>query len=435
MLPIEQKAVYIPDLDKGIKSGNKSVSFKAISDFLKSGEFVEAEKLLTNILGSQKITVKEKEKTHYLMGLLYLHGGPDFPKDINKALEHLTLGSPTAKYTAGVIYLKGLYGAEKNAELGMQYLRKASDAGSHKASFLLGYIDHLNKGDKKDEGITQTALARFVLEGPDLLSKRDVKEEARLHKLIERSDLSARPRLFLKLGDVAWKKWENTEHIFEKKIMKQAWKAAKKTSQKIAKTTGNEQAKKQKKAAQRKLGIAEHASHQYEGAIVYWKKAASEPFPDLIAQYYLGLAYMSGEEGVQKDEKKGLEYLTKASNQGLTQATTKLNHLKNKQSLQRSEKSKEKKVSGAISSKETVIKSKKSSDNRLWAWIKKHPGLTILGVITTLAVGAIIAGLVAATIFFPHVMIPIWIVTGVVVLAPVIAIGAVGIALHKGVGH
>jgi hypothetical protein len=198
-------------------------------------------------------------------------------------------------------------------------------------------------------------------------------------------------------------------------MMTEAWENAQKSG---AKLKNDPQASTYTKEAHRKLGIVKYDYSWYQEAVKHWEMAAEEPFPDPATQYYLGLAYTSG-KGVKKDIKKGKEYLQKASSQGFIQANAVLNHLENKQTLsikQRGNIEEKNELGLPANAEKDVVQATKPFLNKVFSWFRKYSGPIIGAIaaitITTLAIGAIVGGLIALTISFPHIMVPVWKIVG-----------------------
>jgi hypothetical protein len=83
---------------------------------------------------------------------------------------------------------------------------------------------------------------------------------------------------------------------------------------------------------------------------------------------------------------------------------------------------------------EHCIRAQKNFLKRAWHWIKDHKAGVLYTTISVVALAAIIGGLVALTIFFPHVMIPIWIGLGVLTGLTVVGGGFFMLAFAAGSG-
>ena len=394
-----------------------------INEILKQKDFKSAILLANRVIEDKTTPPLTKEKAHYLLGLLFLNGTWKVEKDVPKALEHFEHGPAAALYDLGVIHLKGLYGTPKDVDKGIDYLIRASDQGLKKASLTLGYINYLIEvGQFQEEKINETAITRFLLDGPDLLKEYDDQTIRNRINLAKKSD---QPELYLKYADLAWQHWIKEGKKFSKEIAKRAWDDAQKIPEKSPKET-----KAKLKEAQTKLGMLKYVegkvpyySYNYHKAVEYWKKAATEPDPDPAALYYLGLAYSSG-KGVGKDLKVGKQYLGKAARLGFKQSNVMLDHLEKKRPVSKKEIKAEQNELGLKRSPEIdVIKSNRPLSKKIYSWFKKHQKAIIGGIaiaiVSIIALAAIAAALVALTIFFPHVMIPIWIGVGLLGLGAI----------------
>ncbi len=438
--------IYVPGVDKGISrwqqatGESKEISYKTITKILKKKDFKTAKILLQQVINDKDAAPLVKEKANYLMGLLLLNGRSKIEGDVAQGLEYLKNGPPAAKYTLGVIYLKGLYGVPSDGKMGIDYLEEASHQGHKKASLTLAYLYELaqTSGGIENKKINQSAITRFFLDGPDLLKKYD---DRTIRKRINLAKKSDQPELYLKYGDLAWSQWTKEKKVFTNKIMERAWEDAQKISgKKIPK-----EAQAHVKAAQRKLGMMHYdkgvgrkSPWYHEKAVEYWERAAAQPDPDSAALYYLGLAYSSG-KGVKKDVEKGKGFLKEAAKLGFKQSNVMLAHLDKTKPLSKKDLKDKNDLNLSRAPEIDVIKAGKPILSKACTWFKKHAGAIIGGIliasITTVAVAAIAAGLIALTIFFPHVMIPIWVVAGVFALSA-LGIGALFFAaLAGGAGH
>ena len=80
--------------------------------------------------------------------------------------------------------------------------------------------------------------------------------------------------------------------------------------------------------SQYNLGTGYYQERRFEEAFKWFLKAAEQGIPE--AQYNLGICYGKG-EGVQQDTQKAIEWLTKASNNGLAVAAIQLEMIKTQQ--------------------------------------------------------------------------------------------------------
>ena len=194
-------------------------------------------------------------------------------------------------------------------------------------------------------------------------------------------------------------------------------------------------------------GVFKTRDH-YKKAFECWQKAyqLSAENPDPRVLYLLGLAYCSG-KGVQKDLLKGKAFLEQASGKGLIAANTALDYLDhpntkifNKRDLKQENGpvlDPDKDLNIPNKELEEAVKTNKSWFKQfiIYPLTQSSSFWSSAKVITTLsltAIAAVVGTLAILTIAFPHVMIPIFIVSGIILVITLIALGVLGMAFAAG---
>lgn len=361
----------------------------------------------------------------YLLGLLYLQGYGKVEQNVAEAIALFNrIDTHQSNHTLGVLYLQGLYGVPKDVKEGMRHLKRASTQGSTTANIVLGIIywagvdGYPQKSDKAQQ------FLRSMVEGsnyeaywcsPELKklsveSKRvlvDYAFQKATHvagRWIEHLPEAEQAHLFCRLGDRLWSKGGQTD--FKKAA--DAWTKMEKAIPKNRPLTDLE------KRALCHVGRAwyhlrEKSEQNYTEAVRLWQRAAEAGHP--MAHYYLGLAYCSG-KGVKKDLEKGKAELKMAAEQQFQPACAMLNRLEKKE-LKPLQPVADNPLQLPPHEEKDVIEANDHFLGKAWTWIKKHSVSITITLITAAAIAALVAGLVALTFFFPHVMVPIWVVAGV----------------------
>lgn len=377
-------------------------------------------------------------QAHYLLGLLYLDGSSEVQKDTKKAIDHLKASqSADADYILGALFFKGLFGIEENKEEGMRFLISASEKGNPNASCWAGLhywqgkdLNPMNSEKARHllnaNSLEQTSL-KFCPQACSILADYAIEYHPHIaKKWIEESSQNSQVSLYRRFGEKQWSSglgYGRTDAII-------AWKRIAKLIPQNAPLAHED--KETLCLLGRSLYHIEEfperygidylkelqadgeykADNPFEGhkitAVAHWRRAAEADHP--MSQYYLGLAYCSG-KGVQKNVAMGKEWLQKAAKSQFLPAQAMLNHLDGKQTLT---------LNNAVQDphnlspkeEQDCVYAQKNFLDKAWIWIKKHWDIILISTISAVAIGALIAGLVALTLFFPHVMIPIWIVAG-----------------------
>ena len=397
---------------------------------------------------------KGDSEANLLLGMLYLQGLGCVPKDIDLALHYLQMSRQSqAQYLLGVIYLKGKYGVPEDRERGLKYLQAAGEREHHAANALLGALYWIGaEGQCKDRAKATTYFYSSWRSFPYRQIPQEVANyfagyiaSSHLHdvdKWIERADPALHSALYDQQGDRQWKELTYnlkkngsvSDDITPKVKAIVAW-------DKAAKLIAIPHAQNEK-ALLCKLGHSIYHFGQngrallngsfeksdYAIAISYWQRAAEADYP--MAQYYLGLAICSG-KGVPKDTAKGNEWLQKAAKQQFLPATAMLNHLEGKEKMKKSSKPLiEDPLRLPPKEENDCIAAQHKFLGKAWTWIQNHSKAILISTISAVAIAVLVAGVVALTIFFPPVMIPILVVAGVIGAALVV----LGIGFAAGSG-
>ncbi len=177
-------------------------------------------------------------------------------------------------------------------------------------------------------------------------------------------------------------------------------------------------------------------NNRYAKAVKYWEKGSE--LGDSGSKFYLGIAYYTG-RGVNRDKKRAIELLHEAKDLGHPLAAAAIDRMngknveikRRKKDVQSSEELNKLDNLDSLELKDDEIEDLIIADkpwfNRVIHWFKRNKGG--LRKITEIALAALAAvcavgGLIALTIFFPHVMVRIWIgigllgTTGLMFLCP-----------------
>lgn len=410
--------LYFPSLANELESGNwiqrgGNIGY-AVRNLKQNPERYAqvAEQMLT--IESQENSEKGRS-AKYLLGLLYLQG----QDRVAEAIE-LFRGSDTShsNHALGVLYLQGLRDVPRDLAAGMRFLKRASEQGNGLASIILGIIHWTGaEGQARDSNQAQNYLKSFVhaystfpnLSHLSVESKRAVVDYA-LEKSTEHAGLwiqtlpeGEQPDAYRRQGDRLWSQGNNKEYAVR------VWATMEKAIPKNRPLTDQE------KGALCQAGRAWYhrgTKTDYREAVRHWKRAAEADHP--MAHYYLGLAYCSG-NGVKKDVAKGKAELKRAAEQQFLPAQAMLNRLE-KKDLKPLQPVAENPLKLPSTEEKDVIQANNHFLGKCWTWIKNHRVCISVTLITIVGIAALLAGLGALTIFFPHVMVPIWVVAGAIVL-------------------
>lgn len=383
-----------------------------------------AEQLLLREVNEGGFGVKE---ARYLLALLYLYAPGDVVKDIDKALLLLKqCDSAQANYVLALLYLDGLHGVPQDKQLGLTYLTRAAEQGSLLAETRLGLSYWTGaEGNEKDP---QKATAHLLkLFDPKVYQKyvSKISETSRLalaefgaenlnwcaKHVIESTAEKERTPLYLRFGIAVFKR--NRDNI---SALYNVWENI------INTIPSNRSPNLDEKRILTLLGRVYYNSvngfgytnSYYSSAVRHWKRAAEADYP--MAQYYLGLALCSG-KGIKRDIDAGKDWLKKASESKFLPATLMLRQLSGEKGLEVpldfNEEDNPLKV--APLEERDCLKSLEKRSGKVWSWFKNHSTTILIVTISIVAVTAILAGLAALTFFFPMVMVPIWIGTGLII--------------------
>lgn len=174
-------------------------------------------------------------------------------------------------------------------------------------------------------------------------------------------------------------------------------------------------------AGRLKFKAGNYSGGYRDGAIDLWS-TGWENYQNADCAYFLGVCYYAG-VGVKADREKALEYWKKAAEGGNEQAQFEINKRSNPDLVRPALREKDQTIEelndikeSHFADKETEVRivADKPWHQRTVYWIKQSTSriITIVSAVslTALAIG----GLIALTIAFPFVMVPIWITVGVV---------------------
>lgn len=352
----------------------------------------------------------DRAEARYLLGLLYLQGLGDVRPNVDKAVARFKQSNMShANYSLGILYLKGLYGVAQNRVQGIQYLERASAQGSILANLMLGIMLWTGaEGTAKDPERAHQKLNRLSqipafdslpIECQRAMAEYTIKKDPGcadywVMKLPERE----RPDLHRRLGNSFWEQ-KNPESAMK------AWTL-------MVKEINDRPLREQEKEAFCMAGrvwyqYRKNDKQGYAEAARLWQRAAEADHP--MAHYYLGLAYCSG-KGVKKDLAKGKAELMRAAELQFLPAKVMLNGLEKKEKIPLQ---KDNALHLPPKEEQDAIAANQNFLGKGWTWIKNHKVCIGVTLISIVAAAALLAGLGALTFFFPHVMVPIWIVAGV----------------------
>ena len=323
-------------LTLAINAGNCD-ALNQLATLYSSGEgcvknYATAEKLFIQAID------KGCEKARYSLALLYGSGGFGLARDEKKCVEHMKLaakdGDVRAVFFLADIFRNGFMGEERDCVRAVIYYKQAAEKGNTTAMISLGEMYKEGDGVVKDYTEARFWLEK-ALDAGELLAREelaDLKEKARLtpdqaEEINSKGVVAYRHRdyvqakvLFEKASDAG-----NGDALCNLAIM---YKEGHGVRQDMTKWETLLQA-----ASKAGKGVAarELANAYYEGDLVeknvdlglkYWKLAAD--LGDREALTMIGVWYSDGLNGFPQDHKKANVYLSKAVEQGDSDAMLRL---------------------------------------------------------------------------------------------------------------
>lgn len=398
----------------GPKGGNEEV---ALSN-LRNGFVEEAKTIFEKIAKKQDGSEK---KALFWLGMIAVYKEKNPLEGIQRLQE---ADSPESHYILGAFYLKGNH-VEKDTEKGIEHLKRSADLGFNRARVELGAIYYLglDGGNHKAKG---QQLLKSI---PNVTNISDYALQAMVGvdpMNIFRLTLPLNNKSLSLINQTAIDCWKNGKTNDAVRI----WGLG------IAKDESK------LKPIQAKIYV-NMGRHYYEklelhrAAVNLWKPAAKQG--NMHAQYYLGVAYCSG-KGIKKNLEEGKKLLELSADAGFSPAQAMLEQIRGIEttgddSTQDMDKDI---ISFSQKEKEDYIHSTKPFLNKAWGWLGKNA--VTIGIVASVAavglsaLGAVLAGAVVLTVFFPHVMIPIWVVGGGLVALSVGTLGLIGAGFAAG-GH
>jgi TPR repeat protein len=392
----------VSSFDSFVRVDKKNQRLNLAKENLKNGYVEEAKSIFKQLTNDEG----QAEAAHFWLGMIALN-----EKKFSEAVDYLEQADTAqAHYILGALYLKGVHGKKDN-EAGIQHLEIAAEKGFLRAKVELGAIYYFGMmGDVDLEKanayfrvqenwynvphISEHAHAAFI----------DLKQDSLA--VFHLMNIPHGERRYALANKIVAKKHyakDSTYHIID--VCRSVFK----------KNDTMQNLHPLQKRTCVNLGRYYYEDFQhYKLAIEYWKPAAEQG--DMHAQYYLGLAYCSG-KGVKKDLVKGKEFLKKAADAGFTPAQSMLNHLNKKEPIPNHQEHVDDQdlPFSDIEEKDCVFANKPFL-GKAWTIFKRNIG-QIAGVVLGVSIVAgivlsLVGGAVALTVFFPHVMIPIWIIVG-----------------------
>lgn len=399
----------------------------ALSLLEKSGtEFApEAVQILTKLSNGDGPAAAQACK---LLGLIYIRGIGPVQQDVQKAVSFLEkCDNWQTNYYLGAIFFNGMGNVEADRKKAIFFLDKASQQDNALASTLLGAIYWAGaEGEVKDqekaqkyfEGARKRAslgeLSRLSQAVNSIVADYAIENDPQYaHCFIRSAEEAKQADLSRRLGNKLWKiEYQQGNAISYWTLMAETIPAERSLSVEEQDALTDLGHATYDRATVQIDYKCSNSPQMYAQAASYWKRASDAGCPR--AHYYLGLAHYSG-KGVQQNPEAGKDLLTKASD---------LQFLPAKIMLQRLEGKEKRDVTVDIAKQDHLklppneerdcLQAKKNFLGKAWTWFKKHAIEIILTTIGAVALAAIVGGLIALTIFFPHVMVPIFIVVGAV---------------------
>lgn len=388
---------------------------------LKNGFPEEAKSMFEKIAKKQDGSEK---KALFWLGMIAIYKEKNPLEGVQRLEEANT---PESNYILGAFYLKGVH-VDQDTKKGIEYLKKAAELGFKRAKVELGAIYYfgLDGGNHKAEGERFLRANRTY---SDNLSENACQAIVNINPRSIFSVINNLPldnSRFLLINKAALSCSNHGDNHYAAKI----WKLACKDK------------KEQLQPMQTKIfvNLGRHYYEKmgsYQDAVEMWKPAAKQG--DMQAQYYLGIAYCSG-KGIKKNLEEGKKLLKLSADAGFSPAQAMLDHIDGVKSKRDDSPQEMDKDAMPFSEKERkdYIHSTKPFLSKAWSWLGRN-AVTVGIVASVTAVGLAVvggaaAGAIALTIFFPHVMIPLWVVGGGLVTLSVGTLGLIGAGFAAG-GH
>jgi TPR repeat protein len=367
-------------------------------------------------------SIPRRSRAAYLCALIHLSGLGKIQQDVAKGLEWLDkTNMKEANYILGMYYVKGI-GLERDLEKGLAYLEKAHSEHYAAASLALGVIywngiDRQQDRNKAKDYLIHASLFNFKC--------LPISQKVRDFFIAFKIECENDPLLTATLIETASPEIQSTMYNrlavikFNRAPYAQApitlWRRILISSSTVD-TVALE--------ALCNLGRAFYLNSGFSGwsiewqdkreALYYWTQAANNGHPR--AQYYLGLAYCSG-EGTTRDLEEGKKWLREAERQKLSAATMMLNHLEGKDRLQVPPIPEGEPLNAPPLEGQACIESTKPFLSKVWKWVKEHRTDLILTIYSVAFTALYAWKLTTASIYFPFVAVPVWITGAILVFS------------------